>query len=471
MPEPRSSLVSSTGRTRRPPRRRAPPPRRSRAAARGAAAAAAGRAARAARRSRGRRAVRLRAWQWGQARAGPSTAGSSGVDRRRAAGLGLQQLGRAPAAAVQLEDERAEVQQQGLARPSRAPGAALRVVAWRVGHRDSTAAARGGTIRAGPDRLPRAARRGGLHRKLGEDPLARAARRASGPSSSARLTPSATPPGPASRSARRRRPPPRASRSRPSPRARSRPASPRPRPARSPRAATPARTPTRAGRGRCSSSSDTQPVNSTLSPASARSSSIASSCQLAHEHEAHVRQLAPRPPRTAGGPSARACERTRCADGQRQRLRGPAGSAPNGSGTPWWITVTRSGGIGVFRSISAAAVVGVRDQPGGAPHDPAAGPAPQAALLVAVADVRHVGRVEAADDHHRRLAQQPGERDREEGVPGGEPAEHEVGPQHPAHHRGRAAARGPAGRGPRSRSARPGSPRSIATKLALRLWT
>jgi hypothetical protein len=29
-----------------------------------------------------------------------------------------------------------------------------------------------------------------------------------------------------------------------------------------------------------------------------------------------------------------------------------AGASPKGSGTPWWTTVTRLGGIGVLRSIS-----------------------------------------------------------------------------------------------------------------------
>ena len=82
--------------------------------------------------------------------------------------------------------------------------------------------------------------------------------------------------------------------------------------------------------------------------------------------------------------------------------------------------------------------------------------APQPALLVAVADVRHVGRVEPADDHHRRLAQEPRERDREERVPGGEPAEHDVGAQHAADHLHAGSARGRAGRGPRPRSARRG---------------
>ena len=241
------------------------------------------------------------------------------------------------------------------------------------------------------------------------------------------------PRGPASRSGPPRRPPPRASRSRSSPRARSRPAWPRPRPGRSPRAARPGRRRTRAGRASWSSSSESQPVNSRCRPR-------ARGAPRSRRRASGPRTRSARPAGAAAAatngrwPFCSSVERTRCptvsASGS---LRRPAGELAERVGHA--VMEHRhalAGGIGVLRSISAAAVLGVRDQARGAAHDPAARPAPQAALLVAVADVGHVRGVEAADDHHRRLAQQPRERDREERVPGGEPAEHEVRPQHPA---------------------------------------
>ena len=78
------------------------------------------------------------------------------------------------------------------------------------------------------------------------------------------------------------------------------------------------------------------------------------------------------------------------------------------------------------------AVLGVGDQPPGTAHDPAARAAAEPAALVAVADLGHVRGVKAADHEHRWPAQQPGQRDREEGVPGGKPAEHQIGPQYTA---------------------------------------
>ena len=71
---------------------------------------------------------------------------------------------------------------------------------------------------------------------------------------------------------------------------------------------------------------------------------------LAGEHEAHVGQLARRlRERELTLLDERAAVDR--ADGQRQSLLARPAS-PNGSGTPWWTTVTRSGGIGVLRSIS-----------------------------------------------------------------------------------------------------------------------
>src|SRR4026209_1330314 len=104
------------------------------------------------------------------------------------------------------------------------------------------------------------------------------------------------------------------------------------------------------------------------------------------------------------------------------------------------MTLTRCGGTGVFRSISLrlySEFVASRRARRMIQRPPAArGPAgggADPALLLAVADFRHVRRVEAPDDHHGRLAQEPRERDREERVPGGEPAEDEVGTEHAAH--------------------------------------
>ena len=210
-------------------------------------------------------------------------------------------------------------------------------------------------------------------------------------------------PGPGSGRARRRRPPPRAWRSRPSPPARSPPASPRPPPARSPRGARPARTPTRAGRGPSSSSSESQPVNSTLSVAIARSSSIASSCHLPTNTK-----------RTSGRRRRRLHERPvallhqrrlhQVADGERHRLalarlveraervghpvvdhRHPLGR----DRACWPRSRCASSSELVISRVARRMIqrLAHRRRP---------------ALLVAVADVRHVGRVEAADDLHRR---------------------------------------------------------------------
>ena len=79
-------------------------------------------------------------------------------------------------------------------------------------------------------------------------------------------------------------------------------------------------------------------------------------------------------------------------------------------------------------------VLGVGREPRGPAHDPAARMPAEASLLVAVADVGHVRRVEAADDQNRGLAQQPRQRDRKERVPRGEPAEDHVRAQHAPEH-------------------------------------
>ena len=102
--------------------------------------------------------------------------------------------------AVQLEDECAQVQQQRLANPllASSAGAAEALDGRRPPiMRIRVAAPRRPTIAPRPANQPsrasattRRSRRSAAHRELAEDPLARAARCASGPSSSARRTPS-----------------------------------------------------------------------------------------------------------------------------------------------------------------------------------------------------------------------------------------------------------------------------------------
>ena len=93
-------------------------------------------------------------------------------------------------------------------------------------------------------------------------------------------------------------------------------------------------------------------MNSTLGAASERRCSIASSCALPTNTN-----------RTSGSSRAASTNGwwpfcisvvftrwpTVRASGSRSRL---SSSGPNGSGTPWWTTVTDSGGIGVFAAIS-----------------------------------------------------------------------------------------------------------------------
>ena len=55
---------------------------------------------------------------------------------------------------------------------------------------------------------------------------------------------------------------------------------------------------------------------------------------------------------------------------------------------------------------------------------------PDASLLEAVADLGHVGGVEAADDEDGRAAQETGEQEWDGGVPGRKPADDGVGSSH-----------------------------------------
>ena len=114
-----------------------------------------------------------------------------------------------------------------------------------------------------------------------------------------------------------------------------------------------------------SSSSESQPVNSTFGGGQRAQVLDRVVVPLARRRRSARRAGGAPPPRTAGGPSASASSFTIGADRERERLalRASVGSGPKGSGTPWWTTVTRSGGIGVFAAISRAAVVRVGDQP------------------------------------------------------------------------------------------------------------
>ena len=156
---------------------------------------------------------------------------------------------------------------------------------------------------------------------------------------------------------------------------------------------------------------------------------------LAREHKAHVGQL-------AGGPHERQLallhERGPVdrSDREGRPLLGRSVLA-EGIGNAEVEDLDATGGDRRVALDLAQRVVRVGDQAPGPAKDPAARVHPQAAALVAEPDVGHVGGVESADDQHRRLSQQPGERDREEAVPVGKPREHEIGAQHAADHRDR----------------------------------
>ena len=94
------------------------------------------------------------------------------------------------------------------------------------------------------------------------------------------------------------------------------------------------------------------PVSSTFGDAAARSSSTASSSHLPATTKGTSGSS--RAARTNGSwPFCTSVPRSTAPTVSASRSFAP-GSSPKGSGTPWWTTVTREGGIGVLRSISAS---------------------------------------------------------------------------------------------------------------------